>query len=377
MYRRVWSEINLDNLKHNLRVLQSQANNVGIWAVVKADAYGHGAIEVSKAIQKSKIRGLCVASLEEAIELRENGIKIEILVLGETIPEGVPLLQRYKITQCLFRPEHLEGWERQLDPNLPAPNIHVKIDTGMHRLGVPPAALKQLAKEFKETPFEPTGIFSHFHVADTDSRSTLEALEKFRKSLKESDWMEKFPDCERHIANSPAFLRGPEYYMDSVRIGYLLYGSKPTGTDLKNAPPVLPVMSVHARVIDRKTIEKNEGFGYGNITKFNNPTRLAIVPIGYADGYTRSLSGHSEVLIRGRRAPVVGAISMDFLYADISNIPDVEIGDRVTMLGKQGHEEITMMNLAEWGKTIPYEMLCSFGKRPPRQFKNTESKLAI
>ena len=377
MYRRVWSEIDLDNLKHNLRILKTYIGPVGLWAVVKADAYGHGSVEVSRAIQNSNIRGLCVASLEEAIELRENGIKIEILILGETVPEGVPLLQHHKITQCLFRPEHLEGWEKQLDSNLPPPNIHVKIDTGMHRLGVPPAALKNLAREFQKSPFEPTGIFSHFHIADTDPKSTDLALRKFRESLKDSKWMEKFPECERHIANSPALLRGPEYYMDSVRLGYLLYGSKPNGINLKACPPVLPVMSVHARVVDRKTIKKGEGFGYGNIKKFNEPKRLAVVPIGYADGYMRNLTGSSKVLIRGKRAPVVGAISMDFLYVDVSKIPNVGIGDKVTLLGKQGDDEITMMDLALWGKTIPYEMLCSFGKRPPRQFKNSESKLRI
>ncbi|MBC8515210.1 alanine racemase [bacterium] len=371
MYRRVWSEIDLDAVRHNLRVLRSHLGNVGVWAVVKADAYGHGALAVSGVLESEGVRGLAVASLDEALSLRDGGIKTSILVLGETPPEGIPLLQRHRIDQCLFRPEHLAGWAPMLDVHLPPPGIHVKVDSGMRRLGVPPSALPHLAREFEQSAFQPVGIFTHFPSADHDPEGTGASLDSFRGGIDASGWMDKFPQCERHAANSPAILRGPGFHLDSVRLGYVLYGARPPGMYPTSTPSVLPVMSVHARIVDHKTIRAGEPFGYGRTT-FPDSRRLGIIPIGYADGYLRSLSGKAMVLVRGQFAPVVGTISMDFLYADLSGV-ESKVGDRVTLLGRQGEREIRMEDLAKWGDTIPYEMLTLLGKRAPRITLSSET----
>lgn len=376
MYRRVWSEIDLEALRHNLRVLQSRLSGVGIWAVVKADAYGHGALRVGATLAAAGVEGLAVASLDEALRLREGGVGGPVLVLGETPPEGIGLLQRHGVSQCLFRPEHLDGWQEGLDNTLPPPGLHIKVDTGMGRLGIPATGLPRLVDELARGPFRGEGVFTHFALAESDPEATRASLDAFRRGLEEARLLERFPECRRHAANSAAALLGPEYWLDAVRLGLLLYGVSPEAA-AGGSPPVLPVMGVKASLVDMKTVAAGKGFGYGHADRAAADRRLGVVPIGYADGYLRQLSGRAQVLVRGARAPVVGAVSMDFLHVDISAIPDARVGDQVVLLGRQDDGEITLHDLARWGETIPYEMMTLLGKRAPRVFLAAESPAGV
>jgi alanine racemase len=340
-----------------------------VWAVVKADAYGHGAAAVVQAIQgHPALRGVVVARPEEARELRRLGISCPILVLSPTFqPEDYRWAAEVGVELCLSSPEQLALAE-EVAPTLVQPlSVHLELDTGMTRLGL---SLEQAAAAVRAWADGTRmlcvrGWMSHLAAAEEpERRETLEQLRLFQESIS------FLPpslgrQLELHLANSAGALLLPASHFDAVRVGLGLYGVDPTA----GRSPVLleAAMRVVTQVALLREIPVGRGVGYGFRWRAARPARIAMVPVGYADGYSWSLGNRSWALVSGVRVPVVGSVSMDLLALEVTDVP-VEVGSEVVLLGKQGPEQITVQDLAAWAGTIPYELLCRLGRRLPRRY---------
>jgi alanine racemase len=361
--------IHAGHLSNNLKELRKLAGGAKICAVVKADAYGHGAVAVSRILEREGADFLAVALLEEALELRSAGIGSPLLVLGTTDPGNADAVVSGNISQTVYTEElaaSLSASARRL--GLPA-KIHVKIDTGMHRQGIAPdeaggfaaslAAMDGLVVE---------GAYSHFAEADNpDKTFTIRQLAEFRRALDAMAAAGISPGI-RHVANSAALLRFPEARLDMVRSGILLYGLSPCA-DAKPPEGFLPVMEFRASIAGIKTIGAGEGVSYGRIFRTKRPSRIALLQIGYADGYSRLLSNRAEVLVRGKRAPLAGRVCMDQVMIDVTDIPEAAPGDEATLFGLAG---LPAGELARLMGTIDYEVTCGISKRIPRVLKETD-----
>ncbi len=366
-HRPVWAEISLNALRQNLRNIRKFLNGeTEILAIVKAEAYGHGAVEIAKTLEAEGIRSFGVASLDEAIELRENGVRGEILTLGYTSPRAVREIYHYNLQQTLFSVEMLQEFQEELmalrrDGKIL--QVQAKLDTGMGRLGVQAGEATTFLREILEISGAGVkGIFTHFPKADCDEEFTRQQVRTFQ-TLVAPFLGKNRSTIALHMANSAATLRWKETWADQVRLGILLYGINPI-PNLNYSLPLAPVMSVKARVIQVKELKKGEGCGYGHRFQASAPTKIAIIPIGYADGYSRAFSGKGWMRLLGQKAPVLGNVSMDFTAVDVTTIPGVKVGDEVTILG----EGVDAWELAHWANSIPYEVLCALGKRIPRLF---------
>ncbi|MGB9791452.1 MAG: alanine racemase [Thermacetogeniaceae bacterium] len=372
MGRPAWAEIDLDALAHNVREIRRVTHpKAQIMAVVKANGYGHGVEPVSRTALCNGADWLGVALLQEAVLLREKGINAPLVILGYTPDEDVEDVVAYDIAQTIFT------WEGALAMAAAAKRlgkiakIHIKIDTGMGRLGFPPT------KETVETIFriahlpgvEVEGIYTHFAAADEADKSFTE--EQFSRFI----WIIKQLVARgvyirwKHCANSAALLDLQYTHLDLVRPGIVLYGLFPSPEVRHDTVRLIPVMSLKARVAFVKEVPAGTSISYGRTYVAKEPKRIATVPLGYADGYSRLLSNRGEVLIKGKRAPVVGRVCMDQIMVDVTHIPDVVQGDEVVLLGRQGEEEITAEEIAERIGTINYEVVCMISERVPRIYK--------
>ncbi len=362
---RAWIEIDLKNLEHNVKILrQVMPENCKIMAVVKAEAYGHGASEVTACLNRMGVRAFAVATIDEGIQLRRYGTQGEILILGYTNPLRAKDLYQYDLSQTLVDYDHAEGFQKQ-GYQL---KVHMKIDTGMHRLGFDGKDTAKIIKVLTAMNFKIEGIYSHLCVADSRlpediefTNSQIQSFYGLLDTLKEKGI--RLPRI--HIQSSYGFLNYPELKYDYVRAGVALYGvlSSP-GDETKQKLDLRPVLSLKSQVILTREIKKGDTVGYGRAFKAKRDSRIAIVSIGYADGLPRDLSeGKGSVLIKGCQVPIVGRVCMDQLAIDVTELSGTRVGDIVTLIGKNDTKEILASEVAGASSTITNEILSRMGTR--------------
>ncbi|MBS6195729.1 MAG: alanine racemase [Clostridiales bacterium] len=372
-HQRVYASINLDAVEENFENMKNNLTpGTKMIAVVKADAYGHGAVKISRLMQeKDYIWGFAVAAVEEAEELRENGIKKPILILGYAFREHYETLVREEIRPAVFSYEmakELSETAGKLHKILP---IHLAVDTGMTRIGFrkPEESLEEIIHISKLPNIRIEGMFTHFARADEeDLTSARNQFEKYRQFLRLlSDAGIKIP--VRHCNNSAGILWHREGDLDAVRPGITIYGVYPSEEVVNTGVSLTPVMELKSHISHVKDVEPGVAVSYGGtfVTHREN-TRIATIPVGYADGYPRSLSNKGCVLIQGKRAEILGRVCMDQFMVDVTDIPEAVLGAEVTLLGKDGGDEINIGELAAWSQRFPYEFLCCISKRVPRVY---------
>jgi alanine racemase len=357
--------IDLDAIRHNVRLMKPPGG--GLMAVVKADAYGHGDAAVARAAIDGGASWLGVAQVEEGLRLREAGIEAPVLVLAEFPPDAAKDALEADLTPTLYTDE---GVTRVADAGEAvgrAPRAHVKVDTGMHRVGLAPDRAESFVTRVRESGVDIEGLWTHFAKADEPQDPvTATQLSEFR------DVVDRLADAGvrprlLHAANSAAAITFPESRLDLVRVGIATYGIRPApgvGEDLD----LRAAMSVRSAVAMVKRVPPGHAISYGHRYRLEREASIATVPIGYADGFARGLSERGQVLIRGRRYPVAGSVTMDHIMVDCGNDP-IEPGDEVVVMGRQGDDEITANEIASWHGTIGYEVVCAISKRVPREYR--------
>ena len=352
------AEVDLEAIRHNVRAVQP--SSAELMAVVKADAYGHGDVAVARAALEAGATWLGVALVEEGIRLREAGIEAPILVLNE-VPRGAEVDSvAAGLTPACYSDDGL----RALAAAGPVRGVHVKVDTGMHRVGLPPERAAAFCAAVADRGLELEGVWTHLaRSEELDDPTTGEQLKRFEEVLADLDAAGYRPTL-RHAANSGATIARPEAHLDLVRVGIAMYGILP-GPRLEGLVDLHPAMTLRSRVSMVKRLPAGEGISYGHRYRVERESTIATVPIGYADGYTRALSNVGRVLIGGRRHPVAGNVTMDQLMVDCGDHP-VRPGDEVVLLGRQGDEEIRAEEVAAWAGTIGYEVVTSVSARVPR-----------
>ncbi|MEI8216822.1 MAG: alanine racemase [Eubacteriales bacterium] len=366
-----WAEIDLDCLSHNVKEIRKRVGEkVKIAAVVKANGYGHGCLEMSSELLSMGVDMICVSSINEAIEIRKEHKEAEVLVLGFIPLENLAKAINFDITHTVFSYNQGLALNDAARINDKKVKIHIKIDTGMNRTGFHPdeqSVLKimELSKLDKLTI---QGIYSHLATADEKDKSFAFAqFDLFNKFVRELE--EKGLNIPiKHISNSAAVIDLPEMNLDMVRPGIILYGIYPSDEVMKSEIFLKPVMTLKARVNFVKTLKEDGGISYGLTYRGKKGQRIATIPIGYADGYTRLLSNVGEVLIGGIKSKVVGTICMDQCMLDVSMIEGIEVGTEAILFGTNGKEEINVSEVAKRCGKIPYELLCSIGRRVPRVY---------
>lgn len=373
-YFRTFAEISIDAIEGNLAQLKRKLKkDVLTLAIVKADAYGHGAVGVSKAIQDN-VDYFGIAELMEAVELREAGVRKPILVLSYTSPYLYETLIKYELTQTIFNYNDAVELSREAVRLNKIARVHIAVDTGMSRIGFfCNKESVEIVKRINDLPnLYIEGIFSHYACADCAEREVtdrqLQIFKDFIKSLEERGIVIPL----KHISNSAGFLTCDEQ-LDMVRMGIVLYGLYPDAFVKDGTLSLVPAMRVVSHVTHIKEVPAGSGVSYGHTYFTKGTTKIATVCIGYADGYSRSLSNKGRVLINGRFANVIGRVCMDQLMVDVTHLDNVEVGDEVTVLGKDGENEITAEEIAALTDTINYEVVCQFQKRVTiLQYKNGE-----
>ncbi len=377
-YRQSWIEINLDNLYLNLQGLKALfPAGVYVMAVIKADAYGHGILPVARFLESKMINYLGVASLDEAIFLRQQGIRSPILVLGQIEPQDIQIAQFYGITITVASREFAEALRRFVvnnsDSNI---KVHIKVDTGMRRLGLELREAEQVILQLFMVGLELEGIYTHLSSADSDPAFTLNQINRFEglvKRLKSRQVDFKLV----HISNSAGLVyrRRFEGVCNMIRPGLALYGAY-SGDELKSVVKLYPVLSLKSRIASIKTLRKGEGLGYNHSYIADTKRRIAVIPVGYGDGYPRLLSNRGKVLIRESFCPIVGRVCMDYLFVDVTALEGVSKGDEVVLIGKQGINEIGVEYLSACYGSIPYELLCLLGRRLPRIYVSRKYRVS-
>ncbi|HVU03227.1 MAG TPA: alanine racemase [Polyangiaceae bacterium] len=365
------AEINLANLRHNLRVVQ-RATKAPVWSVLKADGYGHGAKAVARTLERAGTSGISVALLEEAIELREAGIKLPILVMGGYYGGAWGDLLRHDLTPVVYDASQIDALADEVRFSGSEPvKVHLKIDTGMARLGVTPRDLPSVARALARRPeVVLEGLMTHFSCADSGETESIDHQLGLFSAAVDSLREMGFSPTIRHAANSAAVFQSPASHLDAVRPGLALFGIQPRrgmAADLR------PVMRMQTEVVALRDIEPGDPVGYGATWTAPRKSRIATVPIGYADGLSRALSNKGHLLVRGRRAKIVGTVSMDLTMIDVTDIPGVELRDEVVAIGSQrgalGVDEITVDEIAGQLGTIPWEVLTNVSRRVPRFYR--------
>lgn len=365
--RSVYARVSLKAIRQNVREIRSKVRDgVKFCAVVKGDAYGHGAIAVAKAAVEEGADYLAVAILEEAVELRKAGFLEPILILGHTPLEQLCQVVEYDLEQTIFTMEAACALSAAALRMGKKAWIHIKIDTGMRRIGVLPEQAGSFASAVAALPgIEIRGMFSHFATADEKDKSfAFEQLRLFQEALQRTK-AQGVTVPIKHIANSAAILEIPEAQFDMVRAGIILYGLWPS-EEVRRTINLQPAMQLCARVAFIKTVPSERGISYGQTFRTCRESRIATLPIGYADGWTRLLSGKANVWIGNAFAPVVGKICMDQCMVDVTNINGVECGDEAVLFGSK---ELPVGVIADWLGTIHYEIVCMVGKRVPRIYE--------
>ncbi len=372
-YSRVYAAVDLDAILYNMEQMKENLPpNTKITAVIKTNGYGHGAVPIAEHLEGlDYVFGYAVAAAEEALALRRAGMKKPILILGYVFPYCYEDLAREEIRPAVFRrdmAEQLSGIACKAGKPL---KIHIKVDTGMTRVGIFPDddGLSFVEEVSKLPGIEIEGIFTHFARADeSDKTSAIEQYQKFTGFLKRIEQELGLSIPIKHCANSAAIIELPEMALDMVRAGITLYGLYPSAEVSRSIVPLQPALSLYSHVVYVKTVPAGTPVSYGGTYVTKRKTRIATIPVGYGDGYPRGLSGKGRVLIKGKSAPVCGRVCMDQFMVDVTDIPGVEEGDLVTLIGKDGGERITMEELGNLSGRFNYELACDLGVRIPRVY---------
>ena len=376
-YERVYAEVSLDNLHYNFENIKNAVNpKAKLMAVIKTDGYGHGAIPIAKELSKDeRLYGFAVATADEAFILRKAGITKDILILGYTFPSDYEEMVRENISFTVFK----EDMAREISDDACRlssegkeykAKIHLKLDTGMGRIGIIPSKESiPFVKMLLSLPgISLTGMFSHFAKADEEDHEPTRV--QFDKYIGFAELIKKELDYDipiKHICNSAGIIEFPEYNLDMARAGIILYGLWPSSEVSKEKVKLKPLLSLYSKIVYIKEIKEETGISYGGTFKAKPGMKVATVPVGYGDGYPRMLSNKGYVLVKGRKCPILGRVCMDQFMIDVSSV-DAHEGDRVTLIGKDGDETITMEDLGELSGRFNYELACDLGKRIPRVY---------
>jgi alanine racemase len=380
--RPVWVEVNLDNLGHNMREIKKHIKpGTEVMAVVKADAYGHGALGVIDTLKAENINKFAVAVLSEAIEIRNSDKNIQIILLGYTPDANLEEVIKWDITPTIYSLRQAKVLDELARLHGKKIAVHINVDTGMHRVGLPiKYRTVEVIKEISEMEnLYLEGVYTHFAVADqADKWYTIKQVEEFKYIIDELEKLGiEIPI--KHVSNSAAILDLPEFNYDMVRAGLLMYGHYPSEVQEKDKVIDLKqVMSLHSKIYHIRTLEKGESISYGLTYTVNRESRTGLIPIGYADGYSRGLSNKGKVIIKGKNAvaKVAGAICMDKFVVDITGL-DVDGGDEVILFGEDEYNKVTPEDIANILGTISYEVLCNVSKRVPRVYKKDNKIVEI
>lgn len=362
-----YMEIDLGAIGHNVRALKAHIGPaVTLIAVVKANAYGHGAVEVARTALQNGAERLAVARVPEGVQLRQAGITAPILVMGYAMPAELQTALDHDLTLAITEPQVAELASARAAAQGRTLTVHVKIDTGMGRFGLLPGEAAPFLKKVADLPgLRLEGLFTHFAVADlADKAYTWQQFRIFQQVLAEAQSAGVSIPL-RHAANSAATLDLPEMHLDAVRTGIAIYGLRPSA-EVEPAVPLKPALSLKSHVARVRTLPKGSSISYGRTYITPREMPVALVPVGYGDGYHRLLSNRGAVLINGRRAPIVGRVCMDQFVVDISDCGAVSLNDEVVLIGKQGDDEIRAEEVARWAETINYEVTTALLPRAPR-----------
>lgn len=384
--RRTWAEIDLNALEHNYNEIKKAVlPESEIMCVIKADAYGHGAVMAAHEYEKLGANRFAVSNIEEALQLRENGITAPILILGFTPASAAEALAKNNIAQAVFSSDYAGELSSFAVKQGVTVKVHVKLDTGMSRIGFmyqnperDRDSITEIVRVCKLSGLEHEGIFTHFAVSDEGNEgrtSTMKQIDCF------TDAIERLKACGvefalRHCSNSGAIIDYKQAHMNCVRAGIILYGLFPSAK-LSGRLDLKPVMQIKSVIAQAKYVEPNTAVSYGGIYKTDKRTRIATVPIGYADGYTRSLGNRARMLVGGQSVPVIGRVCMDQLMLDVTDAPNVQVGDEVIVIGTDGKNSIPFEEIAELTGTINYEVVCIVGKRVPRIYYKDGRKIGV
>ena len=370
-YDRIFASINLDAISHNIdNIANLLSSKTKILSVVKTDGYGHGAVPIALELEaKEYMYGFATATAEEAFVLRKAGIQKPILVLGYVFPYTYSQMIKDDIRIALFREDMIAQIESEAMKLNKKARVHIKVDTGMGRIGIAPdeSGCNFVQKVLHSDWIEVEGIFTHFAKADcaekADANMQYQIFTHFCHSIEER-FQIQIP--LKHCANSAAALEMPNTHMDLVRIGISTYGLWPSEEVDKKCCELKPAFSLHSHIVYLKTLDAGKEISYGGTYITQKTTKIATIPAGYGDGYPRTLSNIGYVLIRGKKAPILGRICMDQFMVDVTDIQDVSEGDEVVLIGSMGNEMITMENLGNMADRFNYELACVIGKRVPR-----------
>ena len=378
VFRPVWAEVDLDAVRSNVRSLRALVAPAALCAVVKADGYGHGAVEVSRAAIEAGADRLAVALVEEGVQLREAGIEAPILVLSEPVAAAAETVVANRLTPVVYTAAGIDALAKAVvtHGSREPLDVHLKVDTGMHRVGCDPEDAEELAAHvFDRAELRLAGVCTHFAVADEPANDYTDAQLQIFERVLAAIRARGIPTGIVHASNTAAAIAVPGARYDMVRVGIGIYGIAPAAA-LAGAVDLVPALSVKARVSHIQRLPAGARLSYGLRYETQKPTHIATVPIGYADGVPRELPGRGgEVLIGGRRRPMAGTVTMDQLMVDLEDQPDdqtldetVEVGDEVVFIGRQGNEQITADEWAERMDTIAYTIVCGVGPRVPRRY---------
>lgn len=382
--KRTWAEISLDNLNHNYHALREKLpGGTRFLGVVKADAYGHGAVPVSRYLVELGAEYLAVSNIEEAIQLRRGGIRGPILILGYTPPELADSLVAYGLRQEVHSLEYARQLQARLSGSKRRLRVHIKLDTGMSRLGFfaydHPKTVDELRAVAEMNELQIEGVFMHFPVADSlsadDAAFCRTQYARFTAMLDALKAVGVEPEL-RHCCNSGASILYPQYAMDMVRPGIATYGILPS-EELRGRIDLRPVMQLRSTIFQIRDYAPDITISYGRTYRTEAPTRVAVVGIGYADGLPRSFSNRISFLLHGKRVPQIGRICMDMCMVDVSSVPEAKVDDIVTVFGEDSGASIGVDAMAAELGTIPYELLCGINKRIPRIYLDGENETEV
>lgn len=378
---RIYAGIDLDALKYNVDgIKRCKADGAMLMGVVKADAYGHGAKIFAHELDGLGFDWFAVATVDEGIELRKDGIHQPILVLGYSCEEQYPDMVQWDITPTIYSFDMAKAFAAVAAAAGKTADIHIKIDTGMSRIGFLPEeeSIDEIEKIHGLKNIRIQGMFTHFACADMRDKSHVgHQIEKFRRMI---DGVKKrgIPVEIFHCSNSASIMELPSEHMNMVRAGIILYGLYPSHEMEEERLSLKPVMSLYSHVVQVKEVPGGVSVGYGATYVTGRPTRIATIPVGYADGYPRALSNRASVLIRGRRVPIIGRICMDQFMVDVTEAPEVSIGDVVTLIGTDGEESISVEEISEMAGSFNYEFVCDVSRRVPRVYmRNGKSEAVV
>jgi len=369
-YRPTWAEIDLAAVRHNLNCVRGLVSrDIGIMAVVKANAYGHGSEEISRILIDNNVDYLGVATVDEALSIRRAGINAPLLILGSTLKEEAEIAVKNDITLTLCNKELMSVLSDIAKKTKTYPKVHIKIDTGMGRIGIWHKDAYAFIKAVNDDPgLELEGIYTHFSSAARDKLVTQMQIRSFEKVISETE-KQGINIRYKHAANSIAVVDWKESHLNMVRTGILLYGVYPK-EDFHMKFKLKPVMSLKTKIVYLKDTPPGRSISYGRTYITQKETKIATIPIGYADGYGRILSNKAEALIGGKHVRVVGMVTMDQTLLDVGDVKNVKIGDEVVLIGSQTGTQISIEKIAKLAGTIPYEILSAITNRVPRVYKN-------